>query len=167
MYYSLHIMSFESDAGWPMPTPEEIDLQVAAAMPESCGDCAVQCDLATELGKLIFAKHLSTFASEHLVGEAGEEFNAMIDQQVPPEHAEEVKKAIRGAAAAGMDDVDMEIDRTKDEMNFNAAACDGVLKMRATKADTTYTATICTSSAQYPISDKNHVSSHIKSSPAK
>ena len=159
----------ERDSGSLFPDRDrinyEIKSQVAEALSTDCKDCPVQCDLASKLGGLLLTKHMMQSTVEDMfLGKAGDEIDAQIDDKLPPEHADEMKKTIRQMAAGDLDEKDGAIKDTKQQMNDSASNCDGVLKMRASKGGTTYTASICTSSEQYPHSHKNHVSTHIKTS---
>ena len=159
-------MNFEYDNPFPQPDFYEIKAQVGEAIPPSCIDCPLQCALAKSLGGLILDKHEMSFFAEKLVGEDGQIFDDVVKDYAPAETANEIKSFVRGEAAAGLDAIDEQIASAEALMKSIATECDGVLKMRATKTGTTYTATICTSQGEYPDSDINHTEAHVKTRPA-
>jgi hypothetical protein len=118
-------------------------------VPEKCGGCGVQCDLSMDLARAMAMKQAVEHAGGGLVGEAGERFDAMIEATVPEEIADEAKEGIRKSVGEGIGEVDRTIEGIQDEINANALACSGVLKMRASREGVTYTVSVCTSPRIY------------------
>lgn len=138
----------------------EIELQ----MPQKCLGCPIQCELKTQVGSLLFEKHLAESVGGSLVGEMGERFDAMVESQLPEEEAEQIKQSARQAVSKGIDNIDSEIASTRQEIDSNVLSCNGVLKMRAAKAGIRYTVSVCTSRRVYLLNgDKpEHAPAHIK-----
>lgn len=131
---------------------------------KKCQGCGVQCEAGSRLLSLLFMKHMANRAGESLIGEDGQAFDAMIDEQVPTEFAEEIKQSIRKMVGEDMSDLDQRIDEAKQDKAANELACDGVLKMRASKGDVTYTVNVCTSPRVY-LRDGNqpdHLPAHVR-----
>jgi len=143
-----------------MPDFSEITL------PPQCEGCGVQCEAASRLMSLLISKQLAQQAGETLVGEDGERVDEMIDEAVPPEVANDVKHQLRMMVGKDMETIDQEIDSEQAGINANALACSGVLKMRASKGDVTYTANICTSPRVYSRDSvqPEHLPVHIRAS---
>lgn len=155
-------MNFESSGDFPFSTADTIGQQVAVAIPESCADCGVQCELGAQLARMLAIKHMMTHVAESLIGDSGESFNAMVDESAPVEIADQIKQFARSSTATNLDEIDRDIDATKEQIKTNANSCSGPLKMRASKNDTTYTVSVCTSADQYDDSGASHLPTHIK-----
>jgi hypothetical protein len=146
---------------------ESFDFQQSATIPTQCEGCGVQCELRTALMGLQIAKHMMQQAAGGLVGESGEAFDAMIDEQVPAEVADQIKLDVRKMAGRDIESLDESIDRAQQEIDSNALSCSGVLKMRASKGDVTYTVSVCTSQKQYVRDGRpSHLPVHIKAESA-
>lgn len=143
----------------------EMDIQI----PPKCEGCGVQCDLAQKLVGLIMKKNLGLQVGEQLIGDVpifglGEDQELEQIEELGIENIEELKSGIRKLVGDGLDNIDDEIDSLNAEINANAIACDGVLKMRASKGDVTYTVSVCTSPRVY-MRDSDypeHISAHVK-----
>lgn len=143
-----------------LPTYSEIRDQAEAGIPSECAGCAVQCELGSQVGSLILKKHLMLGMAEMLVSEQGDAIDKAIDEAVPTEVADDLKRLFRTSAAENIDDVESELEATKALMATASAKCDGVLKMRASKKGTTYTVAVCTSPDFY-ITGEEHIPVHI------
>ncbi len=142
---------------------------VDAAVPAKCEGCAVQCDLKSKLGTLLFEKHMAETIGGTLVGKDGEEFDAMLEANFSEEEAILAKQSARQFIGQGIDAVDDEITATHRQIDTNALSCSGVLKMRAAKDDVRYTVSVCTSARVY-IRDSEtpqHLLTHIRAESAK
>lgn len=161
MYYKM-FMSFEKGFQESSFNPDDPEQILADKIPPKCKDCGIQCELGSELVRLLVAKHVVEEEAGGLVGESGDEFDTMVDEQVPMELADEVKRTVRQSASEDLDDIDYAIDEVNREMDSNALACSGILRMRARKGDVSYTVSVCTSSKQY-IRDglSSHIPTHI------
>lgn len=118
-------------------------------LPERCRDCAVQCGNFATLAALMHHKEMGNMIGESLVGDEGKEFDEMLDSHLPVEIAEEAKVHLRQSIGDGLEDIDQRVTGIKDKISADALACDGVLKMRASKGDVTYTVGVCTSQREY------------------
>lgn len=157
-------MSFELQGDLPFPLPGDIDQQVAEVMPERCADCGVQCELGTQLARMLVVKHMMTRAAESLVGESGELFDSKIDETAPAEITDQIKRAARSSTASKLDEIDQDIEDITGEINNNSLLCKGPLKMRASKEGVMYTVSVCTSAGQCD-DGLGHLPTHIKRHP--
>lgn len=132
-------------------------------LPDKCMGCAVQCENVAELGKLMANKDMGNMIGESLVGEEGREFDEMLETKLPEKIAAEAKTNLRQLVGDGLEDIDRRITDVKDKITADALACDGVLKMRATKGDVIYTVSVCTSQREYTrdSSAPEHLSVHV------
>ena len=154
--------SFESSGDFPFSTYHTIGQQVAEAMPKSCIDCAVQCELGAQLARMLAIKDKMMHVAVSLTGDSGKSFDLKVDEKAPVKIAEQIKQFARSHTAAELNAIDADIDAAKRQINANASSCSGPLKMRASKDDTTYTVSVCTSAAQYDDSSASHLPTHIK-----
>lgn len=146
-----------------MFNPEELTSIPEFEIPPKCEDCGVVCDLKKKLTALLINKHIVNHVGESLMSN-GQEFDEMIDENIPLEMADEVKKQLRSSVVEGLDNIDENIESIQADINANTLACDGILKMRATKGDATYIVGVCTSPRAY-LRDSGipkHVSSHVE-----
>lgn len=99
-----------------------------------------------------------------MMGSDGERLDHMIDENVPAELASEMKQGVRTQTAMRLDEVESDILSAKTDMALHSSLCDGPLKMRASKAGTTYTVSACTSPELYTEGNTpwQHVPVHIK-----
>lgn len=143
------------------------DVGEILAIPEKCRDCPVQCELQARMGELLMAQQAMGSFGEALVGKKGEKFDEMIDATLPREVADEMKEVARKRVGFDLEKVDENIDETRQEIDAIALSCSGVLKMRATKGDVTYTVSLCTSPRVY-LRDGGpaHTPSHIQADSA-
>lgn len=88
-------------------------------------------------------------AGENLVGDAGERFDEIIEAALPEAIADEAKQAIRQRVGKDLEEIDKEVAEIREDMDSNALSCSGILKMRASKGDVTYTVSVCTSPKVY------------------
>lgn len=132
-------------------------------LPDKCMGCAVQCENVAELAKLMARQEMGNRVGESLVGDEGKEFDEMLEANLPKEVAAEAKTNVRQVVGDGLEDVDRRITDVKDKITADALACDGVLKMRATKGDVIYTVSVCTSQREYTrdSSAPEHLSVHV------
>lgn len=141
----------------------ELKLQVDRLIPEKCEGCAVQCELKTEMLKLLVTKEVVLEIGEGLMGEFGEHIDNFIDENMPEEDAGDIKHFIRQGSVDTLDEIYESTSKLEDQISANSRSCVGPLKMRATKNGVTYTASICTSQTQYVRGGKqNHIPTHIK-----
>lgn len=146
---------------------EVFDLE-EAAVPAKCEGCGVQCELTHDLIRLLLSKHLANTAGERLVGDAGKDFDCLVDEHVPEEIADQIKTGFRKSLGNDIANLDEEIETTKQEIQANELACSGVFKMRATRGDVTYTVNVCTSPRIY-VRDRSkpeHLPTHIQTTSA-
>ncbi len=118
-------------------------------IPDECRGCAVQCENFSKLEGLMVHKEMGNMIGESLMGDEGKEFDEMLESRLPEEVAEGVKTHLRQSIVDGLDDIDQRVSNIKDKISADALACDGVLKMRASKGDVTYTVNVCTSQREY------------------
>lgn len=132
-------------------------------LPDRCKGCAVQCENFAELAGLMVHKEMGNMIGESLVGDEGKEFDEMLDSRLPEDIAEEAKVHLRQSVGDGLEDIDQRVTDIKDKISADALACDGVLKMRASKGDVTYTVNVCTSQREYTrdSSTPEHMPVHI------
>lgn len=152
---------FETNGEWPLSAPDDIEEQVAEAIPDRCSDCGVQCELGAQLTRMLIIKHMMTHAAESLIGQSGESFNATIDANAPAEIADQIKQLTREATAGNLDEIDRQIEVAKEEITANSSSCSAPLKMRTSKAGVSYTVSVCTSPKQYMDDGSAHMPTHI------
>ena len=145
-----------------MFNPEELTSLPEFEIPPKCEGCGVICDAKSKLKGLLFNKYAISHFGEHLMTD-GDEFDAMIDENLPAEVADEIKKQARTTVVDGLDTLDSDIESIYADINANTLACDGILKMRATKGDATYTVSVCTSPRAYfrDSGTPRHISTHV------
>lgn len=140
----------------------DITQELDAVVPEKCRNCAVQCELSAELGKILVTKFLYEDFGEKLVGEDGQEFDRIIESTYPEDMAEEAKSNIRKVTGDSMEMIDRDIEDKRAEINANALSCSGPLKMRASKGGITYTVTVCTSNRVNTRGGQEHLPTHVR-----
>lgn len=131
------------------PFEKQFDTPPEVTLPEKCRDCGVQCALRDRIVGLYAVKQHVEQAAGSLIGEAGADFDAMVDSQLPADDAVHIKQAIRRSTGNRLTAVDQAIEEATTQIDTNARGCSGPLKMRATKGDVTYTVSICTAPTQY------------------
>jgi hypothetical protein len=75
-------------------------------VPPQCEGCGVQCELGAELARLLNVKRMAERTGESLVGDSGERFDAMVEAEVPEEHADDVKQGIRMSVGESIEEID-------------------------------------------------------------
>lgn len=123
----------------------DVQVLAQAAIPEGCRTCPVQLEKSFKLGHLLLLEYVTTEVGSSLVEEPGQRFDEIIDSNMPPEIAEQVKTRIRQEVGNDLENLDNLIETIKADMAGDTNSCDRPLAFRAEKAGTTYTATICTS----------------------
>ncbi len=115
-------------------------------IPNKCRKCAVQNELKSEI-KFLSNKltGILNFGME-FVGESGQQFDNLIDLEVPKEYTEEFKKGYRQSISQNIEVIDKLIQQKTDKINANSRSCTGTLSMRGTKDNIEYLVRICTSS---------------------
>ena len=112
-------------------------------LPERCNDCPMQCNMSANLERLIVRQSLSV-AAESLVGENGEKLDEYIKNTVGDEDEAKVMASLfRQSAASNLNKIDEDEAALRHEMKAVADSCDGVIKIRATKAGRQYILTLC------------------------
>jgi hypothetical protein len=141
----------------PIPGPME-DIGI----PDKCEGCAVQCDLVRRLAVLKHNKFLGEAMGRAMVGEESG-FDRLIEDEVEPEDAEDMKMSARQQLSHSLDDLDSEIEETQGEIDANAATCSGILQISGVKEGIKYTVNVCTSRLQNEIDSgqPNHLPVHI------
>lgn len=134
-------------------------------MPKECQGCGVQCELSAKITGLTYMKDQTIQEGLDLLGEGGDEFNALVDEYLSPEVAEDMKQATRNSVDETLECIDGNIERLKDEKEASALACSGLLKIRASKAGTTYTVGVCTSSRIHDGNQFTHIPAHVETDP--
>lgn len=144
------------------------EVEPELAIPDKCRDCGIQCELGRQLLEMTLFRHVAGSAAEELVGDSGMQFDEMIDRAFPEEKADDIKAMFRKNAGNSLEEIDEAIDSCREEIDANAMSCGGVLRMRATKGDVTYTVNVCTSQRLYDRDGKlpKHVPVHIRADSA-
>lgn len=144
------------------------DFESMPTLPDKCKGCGIQCNLYSKIAELLDMQASLGAFGEDLVGEPGAQFDAFIDSQIPDELADNVKKQTRQKVGSDIEKLDQDISETRREIDNHALACNGVLKMRASKGDVTYTASICTSPALYVRDGRAaHIPIHVEAASVK
>lgn len=127
-------------------------------LPEKCRDCPVQSELTRNLilSSIVLQKEVHDAAT--LVGDDGERFDELVDENFADSNTEDernaMKKEYRRQKSVKIDSMEEGVTRTRQEIDANVLACQGVLKMRAARGDITYTVAVCTSAKQYLVNAK-------------
>jgi hypothetical protein len=132
------------------------------SIPEKCIGCPKQHALATALQALEIAKDLMQETGINLIDETPEGLNAEIGELLPEEVAASALENLRKYLAGGLDSIDEAVTGAEASSQALALSCSGVLKMRASKGDFTYTVNICTSPSEYYINDYRQSSARIR-----
>lgn len=136
-----------------------------STIPLKCEGCGIQCEANTKLERLLAIQGFMKSLGESLMGPEGAELDEMIDDSVPPEVAESVKKQFRMDVGEDLNTIDERTALLEDEIKANSLSCEGVLKMRASRGDVTYTVAVCTSPRAYVRdSGPEHLPVHIEAS---
>ncbi len=141
-----------------MRDPEQIRLmmlannEVLASLPnEKCRNCPAVLGLAAKIALASWENHTAKQEAEILVDNRFDELGVAAAEMmgVPADlmHAEALAR--RQSQAEKLDLLDAEIEKMTTEVCEITESCSGVLKMRATRDDATYTTTICTAPGQY------------------
>ena len=130
----------------------ERDMALATELdiPEKCRTCPVQRDVKEEILSTLTQKFVVSCVAEGLVGEQGRYFDEALEEAreefgASVEDTEEFSTKYRQFTAETLDVADEALDELKEIREDLAAACDGPLRMRASKKGRTYTVGICTS----------------------
>lgn len=150
-------MFFEVEG--PTPPPDE------DSIPDKCLGCPVQCDFASRMAVLKRNKSLASAIGNAMVGEEEDAlfFDSLVDDEVPPEDAEDVKLTARQQISRSMDEIDAEIEELQSEIDANADVCIGIVPVTGARNGIEYAASLCTSRLQYEIDSErpNHVPAHV------
>lgn len=135
--------------------------------PDHCADCPLQCNLkrefvldfgAYQMLKAIGERQMDPEAREKLE-EAAREMLGMSDEEIADQYVVFGKRV-----SAQIDELEGQLEQAAQTSNALAISCDGVLKMRASKADKTYTVAVCTSASENVLEAErwNHADVHMK-----
>lgn len=133
-------------------------------VPSKCGNCGVQCDLASQMLELDSRKEIAALFGQYALTE---DFVRDVEERISPEEVENFAAFTRNVVGNSMEEIDEQIEAIQREIDNNAQVCDGTFKMRATKNGVTYTASVCTSSRVYASSEDNkaHIATHVQAKP--
>ncbi len=138
-------------------------------IPPKCQDCGIQCDLASKILKLAVAGELVEGIGGSLLGESGEKFNEMLRFKVADEEiADRMAESTRQGVGDSLEKIERQVEDIKEDSAAYALACQGILKMQATKGDVTYTVSVCTSARAYTRDNgvPKHLGMHIQADSA-
>lgn len=129
---------------------------------EKCDDCGTKCGLGGQVLRLLQQKGFAIAAGEALMGPESEEIFGRVERIVGEESIENTKDGMLKSTGQKIEDIDEQIAQIKEEMAGNSRSCSGVLKMRASRDDVSYTVAVCTSQRQYIRDGKHsHLPTHI------
>lgn len=151
-----------------MPNLEQVKLmmhvknEVLASLPdEKCRRCPAVLGIATQIAVATLEGSIAKEQAEALVDSSFDELGVAAAEVlgVPADLIDAEIRLGRQLHAEKLDTIDSEIDRMTKSVLDMTVSCSGILKMRATRDDTTYTTTICTSPEEYrnPSPGKLHV----------
>jgi hypothetical protein len=131
-------------------------------VPEKCRRCPEVCELIQSLQILENQDRLTKEAAERLVGTTGELLDTAMEQAFG-DRAEDLATFVRQSTAEQLDMVEEEIDFVADEITALTSSCEGVVNLRATKKNKTYTVRVCGSDEAYDpeLSHYDHRTMHI------